>query len=341
MMRTRARSSWLPLAVAFLLPAPAASEVTFDWVTVGEPGNAPDPDPNTQLCGQSFDQPCGAVAYAYRIGKYEVTNAQYAEFLNAKAAADPLGLYNERMGLASGGITRSGISGSFTYSTVAGREDKPARHVSFYDTLRFINWLNNGQGSGDTETGAYTLLGGTATPSNGGTVTRNAGASIFLTSEDEWYKAAYYDAVSTSYNPYPFADGFAGVVCESPAGTTTHSANCNFAVNDTTDVGAYTTSPSASGTFDQGGNISEWNEDLLGLSRRRRAGDYGGDPINNAATRVFVFGPSNESGSVGFRVASIPEAVPSLSLGGMLVLAAGLLVMMGLLGLAGWRRPRA
>ena len=36
--------------------------------------------------------------YAYSISKYEVTNTQYAEFLNAKAASDPLGLYSTSMG---------------------------------------------------------------------------------------------------------------------------------------------------------------------------------------------------------------------------------------------------
>jgi hypothetical protein len=58
--------------------------------------------------------------------------------------------------------------------------------ASFFDALRFANWLNNGQGNGDTETGAYTLLGGTPVPSNGATLARNAGATIFVTSEDEW-----------------------------------------------------------------------------------------------------------------------------------------------------------
>ena len=58
------------------------------------------------------------MAYDYWISKYEVTNAQYAELLNAKAASDPLGLYNTIMdGDATfGGITQSGVSGSYTYS---------------------------------------------------------------------------------------------------------------------------------------------------------------------------------------------------------------------------------
>jgi hypothetical protein len=49
-----------------------------------------------------------AVAYKYYVGTYEFTNAQYVEFLNAKAATDPLGLYNTSMGSGFGGITRTG-----------------------------------------------------------------------------------------------------------------------------------------------------------------------------------------------------------------------------------------
>jgi hypothetical protein len=44
-----------------------------------------------------------------------VTNAQYAEFLNAKASlADPHGLWNQQMGLGypDGGISRSGFGAS-------------------------------------------------------------------------------------------------------------------------------------------------------------------------------------------------------------------------------------
>jgi formylglycine-generating enzyme required for sulfatase activity len=313
MMRNRTRPSWLPLAVAFLLIAPAASAVTIEWVTVGDPGNACDVQP----------QGCfGAVADTYLIGKYEVTNAQYAEFLNAKATSIPnVGLWNTNMPDPTyGGITQSGSPGSYTYSTVAGRENKPVVYVSFYSALRFANWLHNGQGSGDTETGAYTLLGGTITPSNWWSITRNASANIFLTSEDEWYKAAYYDAISTSYNPYPFADGFNGVACESPAGTTTHSANCGNVVGNTTDVGAYTTSPSANGTFDQGGNVTEWNESqgLGGLSYERglRGGSWSSIPVEPdylaASGRGAVNGSAVGAG-LGFRVAAVvPE--PSAAL---------------------------
>ena len=53
-----------------------------------------------------------------------------------------------------GGITRSGVLGSYSYSAIASRENMPVNWVTFYSALRYANWLNNGQGAGDTETGA-------------------------------------------------------------------------------------------------------------------------------------------------------------------------------------------
>jgi formylglycine-generating enzyme required for sulfatase activity len=319
---TRARV----LAASFPLFAlvPAASAVTIDWTSVGNPGNACEFQPVNTSGGATG---CfGAVSYAYDIGTYEVTNAQYAEFLNAKATSDPLALYHTSMGSGFGGITRSGVSGNFTYSARAGRGDMPANFVSFYDALRFSNWLHNGQGGGDTETGAYTLLGGTATPSNGTTVTRNAGATVFVTSENEWYKAAYHNALGLSASDYfDYPAGFdAQTVCSTPTATA-NSANCNGAVGDLTTKGSYTGSASPHGTFDQGGNVYEWNETIgTGSARVIRGGSFGTGPgADAAAFRVDEFAfPSFELDYVGFRVAMIPEP------------GTGVLLMMGLLGLS-------
>src|SRR5215475_7109613 len=111
-----------------LLIASSASAVTMAWTPIGNPGNAC--DPQSQGC-------FGAADYSYSIGTYEVTNSQYAEFLNAKAATDPLGLYSTTMaanfGDFHGGITRSGDSGSYTYTPIAGRENMPVIYVSYYD----------------------------------------------------------------------------------------------------------------------------------------------------------------------------------------------------------------
>jgi formylglycine-generating enzyme required for sulfatase activity len=120
--------------------------VSIAWVTVGDPGNPDD---------VFFDR--GAVPYTYRISKYEITNAQYVEFLNAKAAfVDFLGLYNPSMGTSVfGGIQRHGTVGSYSYTSRPGRENMPVNLVSVYDAMRFANWLYNGQGDADTEEGAY------------------------------------------------------------------------------------------------------------------------------------------------------------------------------------------
>ena len=65
--------------------------------------------------------------------------------------------------------------------------------------FRFVNWLHNGKGPGDTESGVYDL---SLSPE---LITRAPGASYFLPDRDEWYKAAYYDPTKggTSYWLYP------------------------------------------------------------------------------------------------------------------------------------------
>ena len=284
-----------------LLAAPA-SAVTIDWVFVGGPGNASDTASNCVAAN------CGSVPHEYSISKFEVTNAQYAELLNAKASADPLELYNPNMGSdPQGGITRSGSSGSFTYAVKPGFADKPVNFVSFFDALRFTNWLHNGQGSGDTEDGAYTLQGETPEPSNGTTVTFNLVGTIFLPSENEWYKAAYYDPATESYFAFP-AGSDTATVCAAPTGAA-NRANCFSAVGGVTRVGAYAGSASPNGTFDQGGNVREWNEQIAdGSFRGIRGGAWRFDDYDLAASARVNTRPTLENDNIGFRVASlVPE----------------------------------
>jgi formylglycine-generating enzyme required for sulfatase activity len=250
----------------------------------------------------------------YKISKSEVTNAQYAEFLNAVAASDPNGLYNTDMGSAPGGITRDGSPGTHTYTTITGRENKPVIFTSFYDALRFANWLHNGKRTGSqdgttTEDGAYTI---TLDGITANSITRNADAIVFLTSEDEWYKAAYYDAISASYFTYPTSSDVAPT-CALP-GSTPNTANCGTVVGDVTDVGGYTASPSPYGTFDQGGNAAEWTETISGSGRIVLGSQYGSGP--HGSTLFMVAGRSEAFDPLvdpslpwvrGFRVATIPE----------------------------------
>ena len=116
-------------------------------------------------------------------------------------------------------------------------------------------------------------------------------------------------------------------------GATPNTANCDKVVGgypgDLTDAGSYTSSISPNGTFDQGGNVWEWNEVIIGSNRGRRGGDFFAVSSNLAASSRDDAGPAGGYNNTGFRVASIPEP------------GTGLLVMAGLLGLGAWRRLRA
>jgi sulfatase modifying factor 1 len=320
-------------AGALILPihATLAALITVDTVPVGDPGNAGDVQPQGVF---------GAVAHEYRIGTYEVTNDQYAAFLNAKAASDPLNLYSVNMASnPRAGIVRSGVSGSYTYSVKPDMGNKPVNYVNWFDAVRFSNWLHNGQGAGDTETGAYTLLGGTPLPSNSASIARNPGAVWFLPSEDEWYKAAYYQPALVGgdvddYWHYPTATNTLPTIATDDAvgnisNPGANVANYNFGADWNGQHGNVTTVGSAGplstsyyGTYDQGGNVLEWNETLTSSTLRgMRGGGWGLSGVPLAADFRFQVGPlSKDGGTFGFRVATVPE--PST------------LVLAGLAGLA-------
>jgi len=328
----RSIASLLFVCASFLLAPLTASAVTIQWSLVGIAGNLNDTADGDQSTPgiQNF----GAVPYVYKIGTKDVTASQYVEFLNAKDAGglNPLFLYNANMSNgATGGIslTTSNPSGS-KYGVISGRGDHPANFTTWYQAIRFANWLNNGQGNGDTETGAYTL--GTLGP--GGVpitppLTHNAGAQVWLPTENEWYKAAYYNPGSGLYNLYPTSSNLAPTA-SGPTALANH-ANYDLAVGDLTDVGAYTGTMSPYGAFDMGGNVVQWNEALIfGSYRGLRGGMFGSPSSDLISSKSRFFGDPATDGAefVGFRVASVPE--PS-----SFVLAA-----LGFIGLVVWRRRK-
>lgn len=321
----------LVLPACVLLVPLAAAAVSVETVPVGNPGNPPD----TTVRVPDGTSGYGSVAYRYRIGTFEITNSQYAEFLNAKAASDPVSLYNANMGTdVRGGITRTGSSHHFSYAVKADRGNKPVNLVDWYDAIRFANWLNNGQGTGDTETGAYTLgeLGDLGIPVNPANIIRNANAVWFLPSENEWYKAAYYDPRTAAqggppgddhYWLYPTASDDAPTIANANSAGDISNPGTNVAnyssgsdwngqdSNVTTVGSAGPLSESFYGTLDQGGNVWEWSEQLVGTSARIWLGaswNIVGADILGASFRGSAGsgGPGFEDTTNGFRVARIP-----------------------------------
>jgi formylglycine-generating enzyme required for sulfatase activity len=323
-MNRLTKSFALTLASLGIMAGNASALITVDAVNVGNLGNAND--------ATGF----GAVGYSYAIGTTEVTLSQYAAFLNSVAKTDTYGLYNANIGADPNvrGISRSGSSGSFTY-TVIGTGTRPVSYVSWFDAARFANWMQNGQpvglqAAGTTETGAYTLNGALT----GNTFTRNPGATYALPSESEWYKAAYYQPAAeggdadnywlypTKNNSVPhslngsasdpnsanflfddgIANGFNGgyAVTQSP----TYSASQNYL----TAVGAFSLAGSFYGTFDQGGNVREWTEAASGPNNRVvRGGAWNGGDANLSALNRNALLPLSEVESIGFRITVIPE----------------------------------
>jgi len=345
------RSIVWAMCLCALLTAPALP-VGIETVQVGNPGNAGELSGNG-AGGYGPDRICGAVDYVYNIGKFEVTAGEYTDFLNAVADTDTYGLYSTYMWSSSNGckIERTGSSGSYSYSVASGWADRPVSHVSWGDAARFCNWLENGQPIGaqdlsTTEDGSYYLNGATSVAAMAA-VTRDPDATWVIPTEDEWYKAAYHknDGVTGTYFDYPTSsDSAPGYVNNSGnlSGTGTPFVEGgtdpgNYATYDgdggtggigspyyRTEVGEWENSDSPYGTFDQGGNVWEWNEAILdGSYRALRGGSiYHSDGVLHAATRSGLASPLGESVNLGFRVAYIPEpaTLALLSLGGFALL---------------------
>ena len=332
------------LAVVLAMGSFARADlVSYQMVTVGDAGNAAD------------STGYGAVAYEYQIGKYEVTIGQYAAFLNAVAQSDPYSLYNTGMAsdLNVAGISRTGSSGSYTYSVITNggnSANRPITYVSWFDAARFANWMQNGQGSGSTETGAYTLVGG---QTSGTAPARNPGATFSIPTENEWYKAAYYKGSGTNAGYWYYATQSYGAPGNN-VGSSPNNANYKlggvYAVthagysstqNYLTDVGAFTNSQSAYGTFDQSGNVSEWN-DLTGApgAYRGRRGDrwITPDPYGLSVGFREVSDTWLEDSGMGFRLAGAPSTpVPEIDPAG---LGSVLALVTGALGLLERRRMK-
>jgi formylglycine-generating enzyme required for sulfatase activity len=316
--------------VAAALAAPRSFAITIPTVPIGNPGNPPD----MRYVDAYHPSGVGSVGYSFRMGQTEVTNAEYVAFLNAVAATDTYGLYPIGEPYVERGIVRSGPPGSYSYSVappaLSGTyafDYKPVRYIGWGDAVRFANWLHNGQPTGPqdsstTEDGAYTL-NGAVTNAALSAVTRNEGARWWLPNEDEWYKAAYHKNDGITGNYWIYATATDSVpdnhLPQSDTGNSVNFRGINLTTGDDrlplTDAGAYALSGSSYGTFDQNGNVREWNERFFFIPNTApRAGIRGGSWRHSSNLEAFTYQfllSTEADANLGFRVASIPE--PSLA----------------------------
>jgi hypothetical protein len=149
-------------------------------------------------------------------------------------------------------------------------------------------------------------------------VVRQPDATWVIPSEDEWYKAAYHynDGATGNYYDYPTASDI--VPSNDLVEPTDPGNNATFwAGSDDwtigppywrTEVGAHENSDSPYGTFDQGGNVAEWNEAVIYDSYRGyRGGSFRENLTFHAETRAYCNPTADGWDFFGFRVALVPE----------------------------------
>jgi formylglycine-generating enzyme required for sulfatase activity len=333
----------LPVLAALVslspLPLLAAPNITIETVPVGDPNNPGDP-----TTGEGY----GAVSYSFEIGKYDVTLNQYTAFLNAVATnpnANPTitALWIKEMADPTedtGALiarTTNATTGAYSYSVVnnstwkANSGNRPVCWVSWFDAARFANWMHNGATNGaDTENGAYTLVN----YQTDGFVARNPNALWWIPSENEWYKAAYYDhtkgkdlPTTDRYNNFAtHTDVLPQDSANNPVFGAANAANYNWvrrslrksanpavqAPGVLTPVGYYAKSKSAYGTYDQAGLVWQWTEGVVSnttqTNRVVRGGSWGPGitPISCYIRRDYPPG-FYEDDDTGFRLARTPR----------------------------------
>ena len=260
----------------------SGNEFTIDFVDIGNAGNAPD------------TTTYGAVPYQYRTGKYEISQLQ---------------------------ITKATQIGMANVSAGAWTESQPAANITWYEAAAFVNFLNTNSG----KTAAYNLTFTTnwsmavwsseqAWTAGGTNLYRNKDAFYFLPSENEWYKAAYYNPAGSNYFTYPTASSSVptSVASGTNAGTAVYYVSGPGYTNPAAVTFAGGLSPY--GTMGQGGNVYDWTESAYDGSNssssenRAMRGGAWFNPFNNLRTfGRYSVAPAGEIDSIGFRVASVPE----------------------------------
>jgi formylglycine-generating enzyme required for sulfatase activity len=256
-------SSILLLAApALAQPGPGPDPSGIDFVTIGAVGNRgyDGPDPNGFMTGR------GRVDYEYKIGRFEVTSAQWAEFFRAvDALPQPIPYLGHPSEVGAGPM---GAVGGITWRTAA-----------FY-----CNWLHNDKGTSRDAflSGAYdaSTFGYDADGVFTDQATHSPGARYWIPSLDEWLKAAHYDPNRPNGDgsmggwwQYSITRDTAPTYGRPPSWGGTGEANAGFILaNDAQfniPLGAYSTITSPWGLFDTAGGTAEWTESIYHSVRPR------------------------------------------------------------------------
>ena len=277
------------ISFASIASATIVQGINIDFVPINYAGNPAD----TKVMDDGTTG-YGSVKYDYFISKHEITNRQWNTFV------------------ASAGAPTGSLSDAYNEGAYYTGLDQPTNNVSWYEVAQFCNYLT----SGDKSKGVYQFSGNNTNPGDFLDINRDSAISDYGTvyvipTEDEWYKAAYYKPDGSGYSLY--ANGQSSI----PAADN----GWNYYLGSFLEPwGVGTGTEEQNHTFDMMGNISEWNETLIGSKRGERGGSFGGDDGLASFYRNEI-NPTYENVSIGFRIASVPEPTSLLlvGLGGLLL----------------------
>jgi len=311
--------------VAGLNPAQAGPppDYDFDWVTIGDPGNAPYPGggPNNFNAGR------GGVDYRYRMSRTEIRASQWLEFVNTFAGelGDPFQFFN-----VSSLITRD-----FSY-TGPGRQyklaegfgdnpgDAPVLRITWRNAARYANWLHNDKAPtlDALATGAYD----TSTWGNDGIVILDdeahlPGARFWIPTLDEWLKAVHYDPDKNGPGQggwWEYPDGSDTPLIPGPPGLgqTTAGIDEDELTPALFRIGIYPDVQTPWGLLDASGAGSEWLEDFgnddFPASRMFDGAPLGDPDLTDIDTAWLT--PAGSFTPISLRLASAVPSPPSAAL---------------------------
>ncbi len=236
----------------------------------------PAPPPNLKIVG------CKAPERGFEIQRFEVTNTEYASFLNAVAReSDPQALYSPLMSQHFwGGILRREDHGRARYFVRPGYERLPVTFVSWLSAARYANWLAFGRPDtgrsefgtteGNHESGAYN----TSALRDGTPGERNPEAPYFIPTCGEWIYSAFFNPATGQLQKY-----IGGDKPPMPGPPKLGSRTANYYAGawalpfpHLSSVDQYENNKSAFGTLNQSGNVMEWVETTYGRNQMALGG---------------------------------------------------------------------
>jgi formylglycine-generating enzyme required for sulfatase activity len=172
---------------------------TMEFVEIGNPGNPADTGGNPN--------PCGSVNYVYSIAKYEVSR----DMINKANSEGGLGITMRNMEQLGGNGAK-----------------KPAVGICWNEAARFVNWLNIKEGfppaykfekapgeEGYSAESSIALWSPNDKGYDESNKYRNKLAKYSIPTNDEWYKAAFYNPEKKEYSVYAVkSDGQSPLVLE-------------------------------------------------------------------------------------------------------------------------------